>query len=214
MLRKFFGDRSTHPQSRTRSFRPQLEALEERVTPDASMFPGTTPTYGPSVPSYSTSATPDSEGSFAFNSLIAFGLPPSSYALYALGGAPVSGYVAVPYQQANVSNNGGLGGGGGVGNPVGQLESLIGNLYQMAATQNPQQASSLVSDEFFRAVATDANHVGQSLGMDNFMQGSITAYQNAINQNPLEQSQVGQALGALVFDLTYYLYSTGQTSGF
>lgn len=218
MLRKFFADRTSQMQNRTRSFRPQLEALEERVTPDAGMFPGTTPTYGPSVPAASTSATPDSQGSFAFNSLIAFGLPPSSYALYALGGAPVSGYVAVPYQQANASNSGnvGLGGGGigGAGNLIGRLEGLVGALYQIAAAQNFQQANSLVSDEFFRALTTYANHQAQSLGINNLMQGSVDAYQNAINQNPLEHSEVGQFLGALVYDLTFYLYSTGQAGGF
>lgn len=216
MLRKFFADRSSQPQARTHSFRPQLEVLEERVTPDAGMFPGTTPTYGPTVPTVSSAATPDSQGSFAFNSLIAFGLPPSAYALYALGGAPVSGYVAVPFQQANASNSGGgLGGGGGsVGNLIGHLESLAGSLYQIAATQNLQQANSLVSDEFFRALTSYANHVGQSLGMNNLMQGSMNAYQNAVNQNPLDQTGAGQLLGALVYDLTFYLYSSGQGSGF
>lgn len=210
MLRRLFGHRPTHPPAQTPSFRPRLEHLENREAP-AGMFPGTTPTYGPSVPTYDTSATSSSQGQFAYNSLSAFGLPPSAYALYALGGAPVSGYVAVPYQQANFTNNGGLAGeGGNAGNPVAQVESLVVALYHMAAAQNPQQANALVSDEFFRGLATYVDHLGQSLGLGNFMQGSLTAHQNAIDQNPISHTEVGQLLGALVFDLTFYAYSTGQ----
>lgn len=222
MLRTFFKKRSPLPNTQARSFRPRLEDLEERVVPDDTMFPGTTPTYGPSVPAYSTSDTPSSEGSFAANSLQAFGLPPSAYALYALGGAPVSGYAAVPGQTVSSSSGGGFGGfgggggggGGGAANVLGQVEQLTGALYLSAETQNPQAARSLVADEIFRGLDSYISQVGQSMGMNNLMQGNIAAYQNAINQNPLEQTQVGQLLGSLVYDLTVYNLSTGQAGGF
>lgn len=221
MLRAFFKNRPSRTNTQVRSFRPRLEDLEERVVPDGSMFPGTTPTYGPSVPANSTSDTSSSEGGFAFNSLLAFGLPPSAYTLYALGGAPVSGYVAVPGQPVSSSSGGGFGGigggglgGGGSANILGGVEKLTGTLYLLAATQNSQAANSLVADEIFRGLDSYADQVGQSMGINSLMQGNIAAHQNAINQNPLTQTEVGQLLGSLVYDLTVYNLSTGQAGGF
>jgi hypothetical protein len=94
--------------------------------------------------------------------------------------------------------------------PVDQVQQMIGALYQMAASQNPQEANALVMDEIFQAVDTFIDTVGKELGMNFNMQGSIAAYQNAINHNPLEHSQIGQILGSLVSDLTYYMLETGQ----
>jgi hypothetical protein len=80
----------------------------------------------------------------------------------------------------------------------------------MAASQNPQEANALVTDEIFQAVDTFIDNVGKELGMNFNMQGNIAAYQNAINNNPLEHSQVGQMLGSLVYDLSYYMLDSGQ----
>ncbi len=92
---------------------------------------------------------------------------------------------------------------------MGQLEQLTAVLYQMAASQNPQAANALVMDEAFQAADSFIENVGRDLGMNFNMQGNISAYQNAINQNPLEHTQVGQMLGSLVYDLTYFSLANG-----
>lgn len=91
------------------------------------------------------------------------------------------------------------------------MQQLTAALYQMAASQNPQEANALVMDEIFQAADTFIENVGKEAGMNFNTQGNISAYQNAINQDPLEHSQVGQMLGSLVYDLTYYTLATGQS---
>jgi hypothetical protein len=226
MLRKLFSARSSRPSPQTNSIHPRLEALEDRLALDATIMQ---PAYGAPTSINMTQTSPTEDGYFGQQTLLPFGLPPSGYTLYALGGVPVGGYVAVPGQSvgattggvgdpASAAGNGGGGGGGGGGgaasSPVGQVEQVIGALYKMAASQNPQQANSLVMDEIFQAVDTFIDNVGKEMGMNFNRQGSASADQNAINHNPLEHSQVGQMLGSLVYDLTYYMLATGQTGGF
>jgi hypothetical protein len=225
MLRKLFSARSPRPSTQNISIRPRLEALEDRVVPDGTIQQ---PDFGSPTSSIDmTQTAPTQDGYFGQQTLLPFGLPPSGYSLYALGAEPVGGYLAVPGQPASsttgggfggaasAGNNGGGGGGGGAAsNPVGQVEQVIGTLYQMAASQNSQQANTLVMDEMFQTLDTYIDNVGKELGMNFNLQGNISAYQNAINQNPLEHSQVGQLLGSLVDDLTYYMLATGQTGGF
>lgn len=231
MLRKLFSVRSSRPSTAISSIRPKLEALEDRFAPAATIMQ---PDYGSPTSSIDTTPqTPMQDSLFAQQTLLAYGLPPSGYALYSLGGAPVGGYVAVPGQPVSNTTGGGFGGsasagangvgggasggGGGGGtaaNPVGQVQQMIDSLYKVAALQDPQQANSLVLDEFFQAVDTYIDSVGKQLGINTNMQGNISAYQNAINQNPLDHGQVGQMLGSLVYDLTYYLLETGQAGGF
>lgn len=221
MLRKLFSARSPRPSTQTSSVRPRLEALEDRLVPDATV---PQPDFGSPTSSIDmTQATPTEDGYFGQQTLLPFGLPPSGYTLYSLGAEPVGGYVAVPGQPASSTTGGGFGGavsagnsggGGAASNPVGQVEQVIGALYQMAASQNSQQANTLVMDEMFQALDTYIDNVGKDVGMNFNLQGNISAYQNAINQNPLEHSQVGQMLGSLVSDLTSYLLDTGQAGGF
>ncbi len=107
------------------------------------------------------------------------------------------------------TTGGGGGGGGGAASPMGQAQQLAAALYQMAASQNPQEANALVMDEMNQAVDTFIDNVGKEVGMSFNMQGNISANQNAINQNPLEHTQVGQMLGSLVYDLTYLSLANG-----
>ena len=73
----------------------------------------------------------------------------------------------------------------------------------MAASQNPQQATSLVIDEFMVGMDSVLATVGGSAGMNNSaLQANLTANENSINQNPLSQTPDGQLLGSLVYDLT------------
>jgi hypothetical protein len=221
MLRKLFSARSSHPSTQTDSFRPRLEALEDRLVPDATI---PQPDFGSPTSSIDmTQTSPTDDGYFGQQTLLPFGLPPSGYTLYSLGGAPVGGYVAVPGQPVSNTTGGGFGGsasagvnggGGAAASPLGQMQQLTAALYQMAASQNPQEANALVMDEVFQAMDTFIDNVGKELGMNFNNQGNISAYQNAINQNPLEHSQVGQMLGSLVSDLTYYMLATSQAGGF
>lgn len=221
MLRKLFSTSSSRPSPANNSFRPRLEALEDRLAPAMTIQQ---PDFGSPTSSIDMSPNTTNQGSlFAQQTLLAYGLPPSGYALYSLGGAPVGGYPAVPggglggvaSSGAITGGGGGGSGGGGASNPVSQVQQLIGALYQMEATQNPQAANSLVMDEIFKAVDTYIGNVAKDMGMNNSStQGSVSAYQNAINQNPLEQGTNGQLLGSLVYDLTAYLLSNSQTGGF
>lgn len=222
MLRKLFSARSPRPSTQTSSVRPRLETLEDRVVPDGTIQQ---PDFGSPTSSIDmTQNTPTQDGYFGQQTLLPFGFPPSGYTLYSLGAEPVGGYLAVPGQPASNTTGGGFGGaasagnngggGGGASNPVGQVEQVIGALYSMAASQSPQQANTLVMDEMFQALDTFIDNVGKEVGMNFNLQGNIAAYQNAINQNPLEHSQVGQMLGSLVSDLTSYLLDTGQAGGF
>lgn len=215
MLRKLFSIRSPRPSPQTDSIRPRLEALEDRLALDGTMMQ---PDFGSPTSSIDMTQTmPTEDGYFGQQTLLPFGLPPSGYSLYALGGVPVGGYVAVPGQSVGATTGGvgsgasaGGSGGGAASSPIGQAQQMIGALYQMAASQDPQQANALVTDEIFQAVDTFIDNAGKELGMNFNMQGNISAYQNAINQNPLEHGQVGQMLGSLVYDLTYYMLDTGQ----
>lgn len=217
MLRKLFSTCSSRPSTSSNSFRPRLEALEDRFAPAATIMQ---PDYGSPTSSIDTTQTTpfDDYSYFGQQTLLPFGLPPSGYGLYSLGGAPVGGYVALPGQPVSNTTGGGFGGaasagtsggGGNAAGPMGQLEQLTAALYQMAASQNPQAANALVMDEAFQAVDTVIENVGKELGANFNMQGNISAYQNAINQNPLEHSQVGQMLGSLVYDLTYFSLANG-----
>jgi len=224
MLRKLLSARSSHPSTPSNSVRPRLEALEDRFAPAATMAQ---PDFGSPTSSIDmTQETPFGDYSyFGQQTLLPFGLPPSGYTLYSLGGAPVGGYVAVPGQTVSNTTGGGFGGAasagttsggggggggsGGAASPMSQAQQLTVALYQMAASQNPQAANALVMDEMFQALDTFIDNVGKEVGTNFNMQGNISAFQNAINQNPLEHTQVGQMLGSLVYDLTYLSLANG-----
>ncbi len=223
MLRKLFSTSSSHPSTLSNAVRPRLEALEDRFAPAATM---TQPDFGSPTSSIDmTQDTPFNDYSyFGQQTLLPFGLPPSGYGLYSLGGAPVGGYAALPGQPVSNTTGGGFGGaasagttngsgggggGGGAPSPMNQAQQLTVALYQMAASQNPQAANALVMDEMFQALDTFIDNVGKEAGMNFNMQGNISAFQNAINQNPLEHTQVGQMLGSLVYDLTSLSLSNG-----
>jgi hypothetical protein len=228
MLRNPSSTHPARPSPRTTSFRPRLEALEERLAPYSGMSPDF------STNGVTETTVPMESSLFAQQTLLAYGLPPSGYALYSMGGEPVGGYVATPFQPAsNVSGGGfggaasaaqlpglnsgggGNGGGGSSGSSMAQIEQLTATLYQMAAMQNPPEANALVLDEVFKAVDSYINDLGNSIGIHNpNLQGQTSAYQNAINQNPLEQSPTGQLLGNLVSNLTLNAISSGQAGGF
>src|SRR5579875_1845170 len=145
MLRKLFSTCASRPSTPSSSVRPRLEALEDRFAPAATM---TQPDFGSPTSSIDmTQDTPFNDYSyFGQQTLLPFGLPPSGYGLYSLGGAPVGGYVALPGQPVSNTTGGGFGdaasagtngsgggGGGGAASPMSQAQQLTVALYQMAA---------------------------------------------------------------------------------
>lgn len=213
MLRKLFAARPlSRPSPAARSCPPQLEALEDRLAPaPVGQLPPPPPSYPSNQPPFGPSATPTTisngvpgfQGVFPTTSIGPFGLFPGSFALVALEGGALGGSQAAPQ---------GVGGGnGGAANSLAPLQQLAVNLYQLAAQQNVQQANSLVIDEFFQATDAFVLSSAQNMGLSNpGLQADISAHQTAVGQNPLSQSLVGQVLGPLVYDLTLYLYVSGQ----
>lgn len=223
MLRELFAARSSRSLESNRCRRLELEPLEDRVPP-AAMVAGLPP--GPYAsggsfafgPGSSIVQAPGATTSYPSLYLTPFGYSPESYALASLGaGLPVglNPYAATSQNVAEVSygnGGGGGGGGGGAGQLLGQMERLIGTLASVAAMQNnPQQVLSLAIDEFFRAADTFAIARGQAVGAStSSIQTFLTDHQNAIDQNPVDHTAIGQMLGTAVYDATLLLLASGQ----
>jgi hypothetical protein len=94
-----------------------------------------------------------------------------------------------------------------------QLQQEIATLYQLAAAQNAQQATNLVLDEFFLAIETFLVFRSQAQSVFNPTFQDLPARENAINQNPLEKTPLGQQLGSLVFETTASLLALSSGQG-
>jgi hypothetical protein len=205
MFRKLFVSRPFHSPVVHQSLRPELESLEDRLAPvflSTGPFPddlmGNLQTNGP------TSFNPNPPGS---SSLV--GSTGSMTAGFLIPVSSTSAGFSLSPQATDAASNASA----GVSNAasqLAQLEQTIGTLFQMAAAQNAPAATSLVIDEFFLAIDTFLFFRSQAQGIFNPSFQDLPAHENAINQNPLELTPVGQLLGSEVFEATAELIASTQ----
>jgi hypothetical protein len=205
MFRKLFAARPCHSPVIERSFRPELESLENRLAPafvGAGSFPddlmGNLPTTGPTglapIPS-GTSASFGFTGSTTAGFLMPFGSASAGSSLTPVATSITSGTPSGPLSTSN---------------QLAQLQQSIGPLFQMAAAQNSAAATSLVINEFLLAVETFTFFQSEEHGVFSPNFQDLPARENAINQNPLLLTPVGRLLGVTVFEATADLIASTQ----
>jgi hypothetical protein len=205
MFRKLFAARPSRSPVVHRSARPELEVLEDRVTP---VF-------------FSTGPFPDDlMGNLQTTGPRSFAPFPSGIAVaFASTGTTSAGF-SIPFGSASAGFSGtptGTGPFGGApsgplstSNRLAQLQQAIGPLFQMAAAQNAPAATSLVINEVILAVETFTFFRSQDRGVFSPIFQDLPARENAINQNPLELTPVGRLLGSTVFEATAILIASTQ----
>jgi hypothetical protein len=216
MFRKLFAARPSHSPVLHHSSRPELESLEDRLAPvffSTGPFPddlmGNLQTTGPSSFPAFPAGTSVSLGSTGFSSA-GFLMPFSSASAgFSLGTQATSAGFSLAPQTTGVSG-GASTGTASAANQLAQLQQMIGPLFQMAAAQNAPAAVSLVIDEVFLAIDTNAFFQSEARGVFSPAFQSLPARENAINQNPLELTPVGRLLGSMVFEATADLIASTQ----
>jgi hypothetical protein len=223
MFRNLFAARRFRSPDAYRSRRLELEALEDRVAPASGGGPAPFPAPIGILPNFqptsfaSFSATMPSAGNSGFPSFVntsptfqTTGFAPFSGNSPSFGssGFSVPGF-SLPFGSSTAVATNGSAGSAATLNQLNQMEQMIGQLFQLATAQNPQQAANLVLDEFFLAIETFTVFRSQAQGTFNPTFQDLPARENAINQNPVEQTQVGRLLGSLVFETTATLLAAG-----
>ena len=223
MFCNLFSARRFRSPDAYRSRRLELEALEDRVAPAAAVGPAPFPATIGILPSFqpssfaSFSATMPSAGNSGFPSFVntsptfqttGFAFFPGSSPSFGSTGFSATG-ISLPFGFSTAGGTNAFAGSAATANQLPQIEQEIGTLFQLAAAQNPAQATSLVLDEFFLAIETFTVFRSQAQGIFNPTFQDLPARENAINQNPLEQTQLGRQLGSLVFETTASLLAVG-----
>ncbi len=188
MLARLFGSRTTRPSERGRSFRPELEHLEDRLTPSPMGGPGGPPDHGP--PDHGPPGGPPGHinAHDSFNTTITDSFNTS------INNVTVNQYFNVAQMpQAQVQ------------------QQLTGNLV-VAYQQNLSALIQLVGDEFRLAADTYFSFTG-SFFNNTALVTDMHNLQLSIQQNPLEAATSGEAVGYLVFDLALGAYVSAGANG-
>jgi hypothetical protein len=222
MLHNWFAVRSSGSLDSKRFRRLELEALEDRMPP--ALLVGGAPS-GPYVTGGSFQATPGTanfipQGSPMFDSYAA------EYPTYFRGYYYSSDAytLTVPGAGTSASSSSsplgpGAAPGGISSNPasamqlLGQMQQLVGTLSALVAAQtgNPSQVLNLAVDEFFAVVDASALAQAQAAGMNtSAIQSDLAARQTAIQNNPVDQTPIGQLLGTAVHDTALYTLAINQ----
>jgi hypothetical protein len=185
MLTKWFGTSSSRPPKKDRSFRPQLESLEERNAPggfgpgDDHGPPG--PPHPPFSPvSTNVGTNVNAHGSFNGSTIT------DSFNTTVTNNITVN---LLPTQSAAV-------------------QGLMGISNVLSATLKNPQLGALLNDEIVLAVDTYlttpaiSTALGLSPSVVNTLKADEATLSAAIAANPLENTPVGALVGTLAFDIT------------
>jgi hypothetical protein len=162
MFTNLFGTRTPRRPERGRFFRPELEPLEDRLSPSSLQGGGNENPFN----------NPHIDATISFN--------------------------AAAMATAGTSFD--------------QLAGRFLNSYNLAAQQNAPQTNALVFNEFMLAASAYFSTV---LPLSGTTSAAFQTYgnslQDAINQNPMEQTQLGQWTGTLAFALMTKALRSNQT---
>jgi hypothetical protein len=232
MFAKWFAALTSRPSKSNATARPRLEALEDRCAPAAVGYGGFgfTPSaggvYSPTTSGYYgayPSSTPTTAGlGYASAQPTGYTGMNGFYPTLEVTASPFDSYYSAFQIFGSATGTAAGAGAAGVGAAapgsaarptLTQVEQVIGTLFTQAAQQNPTAAHNLAMSELTLALDSYVYLRGVSMGIDNTsLQANITATQNSIHQNPLEQTPLYAAMGSLIFDAAADIILNSQNS--